>query len=80
MTAMLSFEGWLKANPDMRDAEEPCFACEGRGYWTAENENSGQTANIECDECDGTGLIPAAFEKYLQLRNKELQLLTQWQR
>lgn len=81
MTTVLSFEEWLDANPNARDIESPCPACEGRGYWVAVND-WGQSQNVVCTECDGTGHMSprdAALETYATLRDREMQLINQWQ-
>jgi len=69
----ISFDDWILANPDIRDAEEPCKKCNGTGY--IDCPHCGQ--DMDCDECDGHGKVHCATEAY---REQCFRDKTKWQK
>lgn len=68
----MTFKEWLKANPDLDNAEDECLDCDGWGE--IECFHCGQ--NMDCDTCGGTGKISNAekiYKEQLEADKKRLK-------
>ena len=68
----LSYEEWIKLNPELLEQEEECDECDGQG--TKECSECGQ--DIECEECEGTGKQNSAkliYDKQLKKEKERLK-------
>jgi hypothetical protein len=56
----LSYDEWLEQNPDAKQSEQKCTACNGSGIvvcFHCGNDSS-------CEDCEGEGVIQSAREEY----------------
>lgn len=60
MPKQLTYEQWLKANPDIAAAEEDCINCNSTGRDTCHCCGN----DIDCEECGGIGKINSARKLY----------------
>jgi DnaJ-class molecular chaperone len=64
---ILTFEEWLKANPEYKNKTRKCEECDGVGI----SECSECLQEITCDWCDGEGKVWIAQEVYWHERRKD---------
>ena len=58
-TTILTYDQWIKLHPEF-DQEEKCVECNGTG----ETSCPYCTQAIECDECDGKGIVNSGYMEY----------------
>jgi len=66
----LSFNEWLKQNPDVLDQEENCTDCDGEG--TIECMRCGHEEM--CEKCGGSGTKNNPKDLYKQQRERDKEL------
>lgn len=67
----MSYEEWIKQNPDVELREKECPECSGDGTITCFHCGS----EYDCEKCDGKGVLSSAREEYETQRKKDLKLL-----
>lgn len=63
----LTFEEWLKVNPEYKDKTRKCEECDSTGW--ADCPECGNTQ--PCGACDGEGRIEIAYEVYQQQKHQD---------
>lgn len=71
----ISFDEWIKLNPEVAKAEEKCGGGGGNGSKTC--YGCGSKCRCDCEECDGKGSINLAMDKYDQQVKRDAE---KWQK
>lgn len=70
----MTYEQWLKANPEVEMEEEDCPDCDGTGEVTCHccgHEH-------DCDKCDGIGVVKGAKQMYLEQLAKDKEAVARF--
>ena len=73
----MKYEEWLEENPDVVDLTEECSECDGIGDVLCECCHEGW---VDCERCDGTGIIKSARQLYEEQRKRDLKKLAMLQK
>ena len=75
-TSFLTYEEWLKKNPDAELEEVECEDCEGTGR--TECFHCGH--EMECENCEGTGKSQSARSLYEEQLSHDKRILEKYKK
>lgn len=67
----ISYDEWIKLNPDAEEQEEDCEECDGDGIIVCFNCGN----DMGCTECGGTGKKRSSRKIYQSQKLRDLELL-----